>query len=57
MINLVEGVYVVSAAALAPITTALTENAEVIVPFGIGIVAIFAGIRFIPTLIKTFARG
>lgn len=54
---MVEGIYVVSADALAPITTALTSNAAVIVPFGIGIVAIFAGIRFIPTLIKTFARG
>lgn len=49
--------YVVSASALTPIMTALTENAAVIVPFGVGIIAVFAGIRFIPTLIKTFARG
>lgn len=57
MSNLLEGVYTISASALTPIMTALTSNAAVIVPFGVGIIAVFAGIRFIPTLIKTFARG
>lgn len=54
---MLDGVYTVANADLAPIMTALTSNAAVIVPWGIGVVAVFAGIRFIPTLIKTFARG
>lgn len=49
--------YVVKAADLAPILTAFTDNAAVIVPVGIALVAGFAGIRFIPKLIKTFAKG
>lgn len=49
--------YTVSASDLAPITSALTDNAAVIVPVGIGIVAIMVGISFIPKLIKKFAKG
>lgn len=49
--------YVVEAADLAPLMAAFTSNAAVIVPVGIALVAGFAGIRFIPKLIKTFARG
>lgn len=49
--------YVVTAGDLAPILTSLTDNAAVIVPWGIGVVAVFAGIRFVPKLIKMFTRG
>jgi len=57
LLNTAVGSVVVKAEDLSPIMTALTDNAAVIVPFGIGIVAVFAGIKFIPKLIKTFARG
>lgn len=42
---------------LAPIATTLSENALTIVPWGIGIIALFAGINLVPKMIKKFAKG
>lgn len=49
--------YTVSADALAPIMEVLTSNAAVILPFGVGLIATFAGIKLIPKLVKTFTKG
>lgn len=59
MDNLLVGAsaYTVTAENLSGITDTLMANAAVIVPWGIGIVAIVAGIKFVPRLIKMFARG
>lgn len=58
VINLEGGsIYTVKAADLAPVMDALTSNAAVIVPFGVGLIAVFAGIRLVPKLIKNFTRG
>lgn len=57
MILLEGSLYTVKAADLAPVMETLTTNAAVIVPFGVGLIAVFAGIRLIPKLIKNFTRG
>lgn len=44
----------VTAADLSPITSQLTATAEVVVPFGLGVLAVFTGIKFIPRLIRIF---
>lgn len=49
--------YTVSATALQPIMDVLTSNAAVILPFGVGLIATFAGIKLIPKLVKTFTKG
>lgn len=49
--------YTVSAAALTPIMDVLSSNAAVILPFGIGLIATFAGIKLIPKLVKTLTKG
>lgn len=49
--------YTITAAALQPIMDVLTSNAAVILPFGVGLIATFAGIKLIPKVIKTFTKG
>lgn len=49
--------YTITADALDVVTSTLTSNLEVIVPFGLGITAIMIGVGFIPKLIKKFTRG
>lgn len=51
------GAYVVSSSDLSQITSILTSNLDVIIPFGIGITAILIGVGFIPKLIKRFTKG
>ena len=49
--------YVVTAEALKPVMDVVTANAAVVLPFGIGLIATFAGIKLIPKLVKTFTKG
>lgn len=49
--------YVVSATDLAPILETVTSNVAVVLPFGIGLIAVFAGIKLIPKVVKTFTKG
>lgn len=44
----------VSASDFAPILAQLTANAEVIVPAGLGILAVMVGIGFIPRILYKF---
>lgn len=44
----------VTAEMLAPITTAITGNLDVLLPVGIGIMAIMLGVSLIPRLIYKF---
>ena len=47
---------VVTASMLAPVTSAITDNLTVILPVGIGIMAILLGVAFIPKIVKKFAK-
>lgn len=49
--------YVISAADLAPIMQTVTSNVAVVLPFGVGLIAVFAGIKLIPKVVKTFTKG
>lgn len=49
--------YTVTAAVLQPVMDVLTSNAAVLLPFGIGLIATFAGIKLIPKLVKTLTKG
>lgn len=44
----------VTALMLAPITTAVTDNLELLVPVGIGIMALMIGVALIPKIIYRF---
>lgn len=50
-------VYTIKSEDLQPFWETFNGNAAIIVPFGIGIVVAFAAIKFVPKLIKTFAKG
>lgn len=39
---------------LAPITTALTDNLDVLLPVGIGIMAVMIGVSLIPRIVYKF---
>lgn len=45
---------VVTAELLAPITTAVTSNLGVLLPVGIGLMAIMIGVRLIPRIVYSF---
>lgn len=36
------------------LTSAVTDNAEVLIPVGVGVMAILLGIRMIPRILHTF---
>ena len=44
----------ITADMLAPITTAVTNNIEVLVPVGIGILGIMIGVNLIPRIVYKF---
>lgn len=44
----------ITADMLAPITTAVTSNIEVLVPVGIGILGIMIGVNLIPRIVYKF---
>jgi hypothetical protein len=44
----------ITAAMLAPLTTAITENVTTMLPVGLGIMAIFAGVSVIPKIFYKF---
>ena len=44
----------ITAEMLAPITTALTSNLEVILPIGLGIMGTMIGVGLIPRLVYKF---
>ena len=44
----------ITAEMLAPITTALTSNLEVILPIGLGIMGTMIGISLIPRIVYKF---
>lgn len=46
----------ISAAMLQPIETYLNQAVTVAAPIGIGIFALFQGIRFVPRVIKSLKR-
>ena len=56
-INSVNAPYVVKPEDLSLIDSALQGNMAVIVPWGLGILALILGIRFIPRLIKMWVKG
>lgn len=45
---------IINAGMLEPITTAITSNLGVLLPVGIGIMAIMIGVRLIPRIIYRF---
>lgn len=45
---------VLDAAMLAPITTAISSNLDVLLPVGIGIMGIMIGISLIPRIVYKF---
>lgn len=45
---------VITAEMLAPITTALTSNLQVLVPVGIGIMGTMIGVNLIPRIVYKF---
>lgn len=44
----------ITAEMVAPITTAVTSNVELLVPVGIGIMAIMVGVALIPRIVYKF---
>lgn len=44
----------VTSAMLAPVTSAVTENLTVLLPVGIGIMAIMLGVSLIPRIVYKF---
>ncbi|WP_214659108.1 hypothetical protein [Candidatus Formimonas warabiya] len=48
------GTAIVTAEQLAPITTAVTENLGVLLPVGVGLMAIMIGVALIPRIIYKF---
>ncbi|MDM8131987.1 MULTISPECIES: hypothetical protein [Clostridium] len=44
----------ITAEMVAPITTAVTSNVELLVPVGIGIMAIMVGVSLIPRIVYKF---
>jgi len=44
----------ITAAMLAPLTTTITENVGTMLPVGLGIMAIFAGVAVIPKIFYKF---
>lgn len=45
---------VISASQLAPIADTINSNAAVLIPVGIGVMAIMVGIKIIPRIINNF---
>ena len=45
---------IVTSAMLAPITTAVTDNLTVLLPVGLGLMAIMIGVALIPRIIWKF---
>lgn len=50
----VEGAALVTADQLAPLTKAVTDNAGVLIPVGIGIMALLISISLIPRILYKF---
>lgn len=48
--------FVITADMLKPLVDGVTANVGVILPVGLGLMAIFLGIKFIPRLIHMFAK-
>lgn len=44
----------ITAEMLQPLTNGITSNMGVIVPVGLGIMAVFTGIRMIPKVVRWF---
>lgn len=55
--NVAGSAVIVDDAALSGITKTLTDNVAKILPWGLGVLAIFIGVRQLPNLIKMFSRG
>lgn len=49
-----EGAVVVTAGMLAPITSAITDNLDVLLPVGITIMAVMIGVSLIPRIVYKF---
>lgn len=49
-----EGAALISAADLAPLTQAVTDNAGVLIPVGVGIMALLISISLIPRILYKF---
>lgn len=47
----------VDSSSLSTITDTLVTNVGTILPWGLGILAVYIGVRQIPSLVKMFGRG
>lgn len=55
-INVERGQPMLTSEILAPITTAVESNLTLLIPVGVGIMALLFGVRLVPKVIKILAK-